>query len=73
MNPTRVIESPYMTSREVMAYLRLTSPSGLYHLLNQHGLPHVRRGGRMLFDRRDVDAWLRGTSALELMRQKKGA
>lgn len=64
----RPIESPYLNTREAMAYLRLTSPSSLYYLINQQRLPHVRRGGRLLFDRRDIDAWLRGTDALTLAR-----
>lgn len=68
------VESPYMNTREAMAYLRLPRTSSLYYLINQQGLPHLRRGGRLLFDRRDLDAWLRGTDALSLARvQRKRA
>jgi excisionase family DNA binding protein len=65
------MESPYLNSREAMAYLRLTSMSSLYYLINEQRLPHLRRGGRLLFDRRDIDAWLRGTDAVSLARAQK--
>lgn len=68
-----VAESPYMNSRETLTYLRLTSMSSLYYLINQQGLPHVRRGGRWLFDKRDIDAWLRGTDAISLARARRRA
>jgi excisionase family DNA binding protein len=67
----RNIESPYFNTREAMDYLRLTSPSSLYYLINQQRLPHLRRGGRLLFDRRDLDAWLRGTDAVSLARVRR--
>jgi len=66
-----MIESPYLNVREVMQYLRLTSPSSVYYLINEQRLPSLRRGGRLLFDRREVDAWLRGTDALSLARARK--
>ena len=72
-NNSSVIESPYLNTREAMAYLRLTSPSSLYYLINEQRLPHLRRGGRLLFDTRDIDAWLRGTDAISLMRARRKA
>ena len=61
--------SPYLNSKEAMAYLRLTSSSSLYYLINERRLPYLRRGGRLLFDTRELDAWLRGhDSALEMTR-----
>jgi hypothetical protein len=48
----------------------LNSLSALYYHINQNRLPTLRRGGRYLFDRRELDAWLRGTSALELVRKR---
>ena len=71
MADTRVIDSPYLNTREAMAYLRLPRTSSLYYLINQQHLPHLRRGGRLLFDRRDLDAWLRGTDAVSLARARK--
>lgn len=58
--------SPYKTAREAVDYLRLTSLSSLYHLIRQQGLPHVRRGGRYLFDVRELDRWLRGETVVDL-------
>jgi len=71
--PIRVIESPYLNSREAMTYLRLTSRSQLDNLIRQYAMPFLRRGGRLLFDKRDLDAWLRGTDALTLARRKREA
>ena len=66
--PARVIESPYFNTREAMAYLRLNDTGALYDLMKEQGLPYLRCGGRYRFDRRELDAWLRGTTALELRR-----
>ncbi len=64
-----LVESPYLTAREAMAYLRVQSQSALYRLVNEHRLPCCRRGRLYLFDRREVDAWLHGHgSALEMVR-----
>lgn len=65
--------SPYMTSSETQAYLRLPSLGALYHHIRENGLPVCRVGGRLLFDRRDIDAWVRNTSALELARSRRSA
>jgi excisionase family DNA binding protein len=62
-----------MNTRETMTYLRLTSTSSIYYLINEQRLPHLRRGGRLLFDRRDIDAWLRGTDAVSLARARQRA
>ena len=67
---TRVIESPYLTTKEAMAYLRLNDTGALYDLMKEQGLPYLRCGGRYRFDTRELDAWLRGTTALELRRAK---
>jgi len=67
------MESPYLNAREAIAYLRLDGQkdprSALYRLIREHNLPHGRRGGVYLFDRRELDAWVKGFgSALELVR-----
>jgi excisionase family DNA binding protein len=66
----RVIDSPYLTSREALAYLRLNSLSALYSHIRENGLPVLRCGGDLRFDRRDLDAWLRGTTAIEQLRKR---
>ncbi len=61
--------SPYLDAREAVAYLRLRSLSCLYHHIKENRLPTLRRGGRYLFDMRELDAWLRGTNSVELRRK----
>lgn len=65
----RQIVSPYLTAAEAIVYLRLHSESALYRLVNEHRLPHGRRGRLYLFDTREIDAWVAGHgSAIEQMR-----
>jgi excisionase family DNA binding protein len=71
VDPPRVIASPYLNTREAMAYLRLNDTGALYDLMKEQGLPYLRCGGRYRFDTRELDAWLRGTTALELRRAAK--
>lgn len=70
--PTRVIDSPYLTSKEAAIYLRFKSVRVLYKAI-AHGLdvPVVRRGQTMLFHREQLDRWLAGAPRLELMRQAR--
>ena len=73
VQPAR-IESPYMTVDETIVYLRLTSRRALQRLLSGHRLPHGRLGRKLLFDRREVDAWVLGYgSALEMARTRKAS
>ncbi len=73
MKPARTIDSPYLTSQETLIYLRLNSLSNLYRLVREHHLPCLRRGNSYLFDKRELDAWVRGTNALDLARQRRSA
>jgi excisionase family DNA binding protein len=68
------VVSPYLTAREAIAYLKLGSRSALQRLIVQHRLPYCRRGGMLLFDTRELDAWLHGHgSALDWVRARRGA
>jgi excisionase family DNA binding protein len=69
------VVSPYVTAREAIVYLRLGSRSALQRLIVEHRLPYCRRGGKYLFDTRELDAWLHGhNSALERARAlRRGA
>ena len=69
--PKPAVQSPYLNTREAMAYLRLNDTGALYDLMKEQGLPYLRCGGRYRFDTRELDAWLRGTTALELRRACK--
>lgn len=66
--------SPYLTTRETIDYLKLKSRSALQHLIVNHRLPYCRRGRCLLFDVREIDAWVHGhNSALEWSRAKRSA
>jgi excisionase family DNA binding protein len=72
--PQRTIDSPYLTAHEAVEYLHLGSLSALYRLIEQHKLPHGRLGRHYRFDRRELDAFLRGFgSAIEFARFRKQA
>jgi excisionase family DNA binding protein len=74
MNKPLPAPSPYLTAAEAITYLRLGSRSALQRLIVEHRLPTCRRGGRYLFDTRELDAWLRGhNSALEWARTRRRA
>jgi len=67
-------DSPYLTAREAIAYLRLPSQRALYNLVHEQRLPFCRRGRLYLFDRRELDAWTHGhASALDFSRAKRSA
>lgn len=65
----RAIDSPYLTSHEALRYLRLGSLSALYSHMRDNRLPYLRVGRLLRFDKRELDAWMRGAeSHLELVR-----
>ena len=69
-----VTESPYLNTKEAIAYLRLPSQWALYHLIKEQRLPCCRRGRLYLFDVRELDAWVHGHgSALDFHRAKRSA
>ena len=71
---TTTVESPYLTAKETVAYLKLGSLNALYRLVNQHRLPTCRRGRLYLFDKREIDIWLHGfTSEIEMVRARRRA
>lgn len=35
-----------------------TTPKALYHLVERQKIPHHRAGGRLLFDRAELRAWV---------------
>jgi excisionase family DNA binding protein len=70
--PTGTVESPYMDTRQTLAFLGLRSYNALYRLINEHGMPICRLGRNYRFDRREIEAWMRGhTSALERQRAER--
>jgi len=74
LKPQRAVESPYLTTAEAVQYLRLNSRQALYRLISEHRLPSGRRGRLRLFDKRELDAWVKGAdSALSLARARKAS
>ena len=64
-------ESPYMTAGEATAYLRLGSRRALQRLIDDWALPYHRRGRILLFDVREIDAWVhRQGAALEQLHKR---
>lgn len=49
--------SPIMTIKQVSAYLDL-SLSALYKMTSTKEIPHAKRGKRLYFDKKDIDAWV---------------
>mgnify|MGYP003646039791 FL=1 len=54
---TGVTISPIMTIKQVSAYLDL-SLSALYKMTSTKEIPHAKRGKRLYFDKKDIDAWV---------------
>jgi excisionase family DNA binding protein len=54
--------SPWLTTRQVADYLSL-SVDAVHRLTAAKAIPHSKVAGRCLFNRADVDRWLRDKSA----------
>jgi hypothetical protein len=55
--------SRWLNVESAADYLDTTTQAlrGLVKREHENGFPVHRRGGRLLFDRRELDAWVRGT------------
>ena len=54
-----MIREPLLTATEAAAHLRC-SRRALYHLVRRYDrFPALRRGRALLFDRAELDAWMR--------------
>ena len=58
-------DSPYLTSREALAYLKLPSLSSLYSHIRENALPVCRAGNELRFDTRELDVWLRRNRGID--------
>lgn len=65
--------TPYLTAAEAVSYLKLNTKQALYHHIKFNALPVCRIGSTLRFDTRELDAWLRGTTALEQRRALRSA
>jgi excisionase family DNA binding protein len=50
--------SPWLTVAEAADYLR-TTPNGIRAMVKRRQVPFHRRNGRLLFDRHELDEWVR--------------
>lgn len=50
--------SEWLTTAEAVGYLRLPSLDSLHRLTASGAVPHCKVGGRCLFSRTQLDAWL---------------
>jgi excisionase family DNA binding protein len=51
------VSSPIMTIKQLSAYLDL-SVSALYKKTSTKEIPHAKRGKKLYFDKKDIDAWV---------------
>lgn len=52
--------SPWLTTEEAARYLRFPSVRAFYAWLDRNNIPKSRRGRVLLFERRILDAYIRG-------------
>lgn len=69
----RHVDTPYLTAHECVIYLRLGSLRALYRLLNEHQLPHGRRGRIYLFDKRKLDRWVESCGIADSFGRRKAS
>lgn len=69
----RQSDSPWLTAKEAVDYLRLGSLRALYRLLNEHQLPHGRRGRIYLFDKRKLDRWVESCGIADSFGRRKAS
>ena len=55
---------PYMTVNDVCRYLKITNES-LYNWIKRTDIPAHRVGKRWLFDKAELDAWVKSGKAAE--------
>jgi excisionase family DNA binding protein len=67
-----VIDQPYLTSAEAIAYLR-TTPRTLYRRLAQGEIPAVRMGHQWRFRKADLDAWIARQSSAAVWAEPQAA
>ena len=51
-------EKDILTVSDICSILDMTK-SGIYNLIYQNKIPHFKRGGRVYFDAKEIDQWVR--------------
>lgn len=52
-----MIENDYLTVKELCLWIRL-SRSKVYALVTSNVVPHIKVGGKILFDRQKIKEWI---------------
>jgi hypothetical protein len=52
-----MIENDYLTVKELCLWIRL-SRSKVYALVTANNVPHIKVGGKILFDRQKIKEWI---------------
>ena len=52
-------ELNFLTVRMLTKYIHVCE-STVYHWVGKGTIPHIKLGGRILFDREEIDRWVRG-------------
>lgn len=56
--PKPVKDKPYLSLEEAADFLSV-SKAGLYRMTSRKKIPHIKRGGKLLFSREQINAWLK--------------
>ena len=59
------LDSRYFTIRELSRYLK-RSPGALRNLVLRRKIPFHKPGGRLLFDKEEIDLWIKRSAGVSL-------
>ena len=59
-------QSPWMDTEELAEYLRFKTTDAARMFVYRHGIPHVKFGGKLLFNRAVIDEWLNARERVSL-------
>jgi predicted DNA-binding transcriptional regulator AlpA len=66
------VQSPYLKAKGAVEYLQLPSVDALDYHIRENRLPVCRSlGGLRRFDKRELDAWIRNTTSIEMDRDRR--
>ncbi len=64
---TKVFNKEYLSLSEVAEYTRLAKQT-IYQKTSQRIIPHIKKGGKLIFKRTEIDQWLNAGEVLTLTR-----
>ena len=60
-----MMENRYLSTDEVAGYIK-RSPGAIRNLVLRRKIPYHKPGGRLLFDREEIDQWVKGSDGMSL-------